>query len=338
MSLMPPGPSSRLPFARRRSTRFPVAGALIPPPRGRHRIGVVLHPAKKQSQTARDLLRAHAATAGWAAPRFYETTIESPGQKQTRQALDDGCDLLVVCGGDGTVRLVAEELRHTRIPLGILPIGTGNVFARNLLLPQRNLSHAAGIALHGAAAAIDLGVATTTTKHGRQEHVFLVLAGIGNDAATALATRPHLKESVGWLAYMESAARHAWNRPVGMVLHYPANPPREIKAWSVVIGNCGKVPGGIAVFPGAVIDDGILDILEVTVDNPLQWLPIGAKGLLHLRAAMPGLRHTYSPSLVVVPLVPEPVQVDGDVITEVTRLEAGIDHRAVVVRIPTPVG
>lgn len=283
------------------------------------------------------MLRQQAASSGWPPPRFYPTSVDYPGQKQTLQALEDGCDLIVVCGGDGTVRVVAEQLRHTRIPLGIMPIGTANIFARNLLLPQRSLPAAAEIALHGAAAAVDIGIATTTVGGGRSDHLFLVLAGIGNDAATAMATRPGLKRQAGWLAYMESAARHALNRPVEMVVHYPANDPRTISAWSVVVGNCGKVPGGIAVFPGAVIDDGVLDILEVTVDNPLQWLPIGAKGLLHLRTTMPGLRHAYSPSICVEPREAQPVQVDGDVITDVTRLEVGVDHRAVVVRIPTPV-
>ena len=296
----------------------------------------MLHPAKTASDAARGVLQRQASASGWAEPRFYETSVESPGQKQTRQALDDGCDLVVACGGDGTVRVVAEELRHTRIPLGILPIGTANIFALNLLLPHRNLEHAAAIALHGAAAAVDIGVATTTVGCNRSEHLFLVLAGIGNDAATVLSTRPELKAHAGWLAYLESGLRHALSRPVAMVVRYPANPSRSIHAWSVVVGNCGKVPGGIAVFPGAVIDDGILDILEVTVDNPLQWLPIGVKGLLHLRATTPGLRHAFSPAVCIEPNEPQPVQVDGDVITGVTRLEVGIDHRAVVVRIPTP--
>lgn len=333
---MPPVLAARLPFLRRRSTRFPIAGALGRPPSGAHRIGVVLHPAQRASPAAQEVLLRQTATAGWAAPRFYRTSVESPGQKQTLQALEDGCDLIVACGGDGTVRVVAEQLRHTRIPLGILPIGTANIFARNLLLPQRSLERAAAIALHGAAAAVDIGIATTTVDGHPSEHLFLVLAGIGNDAATALATRPELKRQVGWLAYLESAARHALDPPVDMVVSYPANPPRSVRAWSVVVGNCGKVPGGIAVFPGAVIDDGVLDVLEVTVANPLQWLPIGAKGVLHLRGSAPGLRHALTPALTIEPAEPQPAQVDGDVVTGVSRLEVGVDHRAVVVRVPTP--
>src|SRR5699024_6961648 len=134
----------------------------------------------------------------------------------------------------------------TRIPLGVLPIGSANIFARNLLIAQRDLRSAARIAFHGHGAAVDIGLATTTVRRQQSEHLFLVLAGIGHDATTVLNTRHEFKQRVGWLAYMESGARHAWNPPVDMTVHYPANPPRPIRAWSVVVGNCGKVPGGIA--------------------------------------------------------------------------------------------
>ncbi|WP_166741645.1 diacylglycerol/lipid kinase family protein [Cumulibacter soli] len=333
---MSPLPATRLPFGRRRSTRFPIAGRLIGSAKGSHQIGVVLHPQKRDSTLARELLDQGAAKAGWPRPLFYETSIAEPGTGQTRRALADGCDLIIACGGDGTVRVVADALRHTRIPLGIIPIGTANIFARNLVLPTRDLNVAVMIAMHGEAAAVDIGVARTTTSAQQRDHVFLVLAGIGHDATTVQGTRPALKERAGWLAYLESASRHAWLRPIEMTLQYPANPPRTVQAWSVVIGNCGKVPGGIAVFPGAVIDDGVLDVLEVTVTHPVQWVPIGVKGLLHLRARTPGLRHAFAPQVTIEPSEPQPVQVDGDVITGVRRLDVGVDHRAVVVRVPKP--
>lgn len=343
MGLMPtppalPLPTDRLPFLRRRSGRFPIGGALAAPPAGPLRVGVVLHAEKRRTDAARQHLQRAIAAAGWPPPRIYPTTASAFGAEQSRAALDAGCELIVACGGDGTIRTVAEQLRHTGVPLGILPIGTGNIFARNLLLPQRDLARAARIALHGALAAVDLGIATTTVGERRAEHLFLVLAGIGNDAETVLATRPDLKAHMGWLAYLESAARHALRAPVAMTLHYPANPPRKVRAWSVIAGNCGKVPGGIAVFPGAVIDDGVLDVLEVTVRHPLQWLPIGVKGLLHLRAEPPGLRHAISPAVTIEPDEPSPVQVDGDVITGVSRLRVTLDHRALAVRVPSRLG
>ena len=75
------------------------------------------------------------AAAGWGEPTFYETTIEDLGAGVTRQALDAGADAVLVAGGDGTVRAVAETMSGSSIPLTIVPSGTGNLLARNLLLP-----------------------------------------------------------------------------------------------------------------------------------------------------------------------------------------------------------
>lgn len=327
------GPLQRLPVVRRMTTRFPIAGALTPPDSRPRRVGVVLHAAKRDAADTAAAIERAVTAAGWEPARVYPTTLASFGTTQAAAAVADGCDLVVACGGDGTVRMAAQALRHTGVPLGIVPLGTANIFARNLLLPLRSRQHTIDVALHGASARVDLGVATITVDDAEEEHLFLVLTGIGNDAATVLGTRHGLKDRLGWLAYAESAARHALRRPQPMTLHYPANPPRRVRAWSVIAGSCGKVPGGIEIFPGAVIDDGVLDVMEVTVGHPLEWIPIGAKGLLHLRSAVPGLRHALAPGLVVDVDDPMPVQVDGDVFTGVTRLQAAVDHRALTVRV-----
>lgn len=324
---------ARLPFLRRHAGRFPIAGALEAPDGTPRRVGIVLHAGKPQARAIVGQIGTALQQAGWSPASVYPTTACSFGLDQARAALRDGCDLVIACGGDGTVRMAAHALRRTGVPLGIVPLGTANIFARNLLLPLRSTRQAVAVALHGASAPVDLGTAVATVHGISEEHLFLVLTGIGNDAATVLDTRQLLKDRIGWLAYAESAVRHMLREPQPMTLHYPANPPRRITAWSVIAGNCGKVPGGIEIFPGAVIDDGVLDVLEVSVGNPLQWLPIGGKGLLHLRAGVPGLRHALSPELVIEPERPLPVQVDGDVLTDVARLQIGTEPRALTVRV-----
>ena len=76
-----------------------------------------------------------AAEAGWSEPVWHYTTVEDPGTGMAEAASIAGADLVMVCGGDGTVREVCAELAGTGIPVGIIPAGTGNLLARNLDIP-----------------------------------------------------------------------------------------------------------------------------------------------------------------------------------------------------------
>ena len=100
------------------------------------RPAVVVNPSKADdpSEHRRTVTEALAA-AGLAEPLWFETTEEDPGHGQCAQALADGADLVLACGGDGTVRACAAALAGRDVPLGLLPPGPGNLLARNLAIP-----------------------------------------------------------------------------------------------------------------------------------------------------------------------------------------------------------
>ena len=240
------------------------------------RAAVVYNPVKTDVARLTAGVIAAAAAAGWAEPLWFETSVEDPGQRVTRRALRHGVDLVLVAGGDGTVRAVAESLRGSEVPLGVLPVGTGNLLARNLQLPLNNFDDAIDIAFTGDTRAIDLGVASVTYPDERiDDHVFLVMAGLGLDAQMIATTRPDLKKQVGWLAYVDAGMR-ALPKAEPFRIRYSLGTRSEHHAQvsTILIANCGVLPGNIQFLPDARLDDGILDIAVLQPKGVVGWLKI----------------------------------------------------------------
>ncbi|HKE52423.1 MAG TPA: acylglycerol kinase family protein, partial [Actinomycetes bacterium] len=95
-------------------------------------VGVVLNPAKYTDGGAavRAEILDQAAALGYDEPVFRETAALDAGLGQARELIELGTGLVIACGGDGTVRACADALAGTWIPLGIVPVGTGNLLAR----------------------------------------------------------------------------------------------------------------------------------------------------------------------------------------------------------------
>ena len=119
-------------------------------------LAVVLNPSKVEDPGQfRSIVSAMAQEAGWGSPTWHSTTVEDPGTGMAHAAAVEGADLVIVCGGDGTVREVCAELAGTGIPVGIIPAGTGNLLARNLDIPLY-IRSAIDVALNGQDRAVDL--------------------------------------------------------------------------------------------------------------------------------------------------------------------------------------
>ena len=299
-------------------------------------VGLVLNPKGRRARRHTELLARMLVEAGGASLTVLATTVGSPGAEQAARLLRTGVDLVVVAGGDGTVREVVSALTGSGVPLAILPTGTANLFARNLGLDGRRRAQAVRTALGGRDVALDVGQAwvRTVADPARQgPWPFLVMAVIGRDARTVAATGPRLKDALGWLAYLAAGVAEMLRPALAMEVDLDGH-PRKVRTWTVLFGNCPRIPGGIAVFPQARPDDGVLDCLEVPLRGPWEWWAVAAHGLLGRPRQVRALAYGRTSGARVVPGQPQPIQLDGDVVHDVVELEVGIAAGALLVRTP----
>jgi YegS/Rv2252/BmrU family lipid kinase len=236
------------------------------------RVAVIFNPAtapETSSQRKRELLEALAAAGVEAV--LEETSADDPGQEATRRALERDVDLVLAAGGDGTVMGCVTALAETTVPLAVVPVGTGNLLAVNLDLPN-DLEGALQVALHGERRRIDVGA----TGHDR----FVVMSGIGFDAAMLRGTDPALKARIGALAYVLSGLRQLGRRPTEFRIRLDGLPPISRVGQGVLVGNLGRLQGGLEVLPGARPDDGLLDVGVLETRSLGGWPRLAARVLL----------------------------------------------------------
>ncbi|WP_256839277.1 diacylglycerol kinase family protein [Ornithinimicrobium faecis] len=306
---------------------------------GSTRVAAVLNPTADRAWAAQAELHRVCRELGWPDPVVHYTTVHAPGADQARRALAEGAELVVVGGGDGTVRQVAGVLAGTGVPLGVLPLGTANLFARNVGLPRRRVQEMVRVALQGGARELDVGRARYVQLGPAgpvesPEHHFLVLVGIGHDAATVADTRQDLKRWVRWLAYFEPGVRRLARPLLPLRVEVDGGTREDVSAWSLLVGNCGLIPAGITLAPDAELDDGLLDLVEVAPRTALHWAPIALKGALGLTRDVPGLSFRQGSSLRVFSDEPVTIQIDGDPHQDVLEVDASVLPRALLLRTP----
>jgi diacylglycerol kinase (ATP) len=312
---------------------------------------VIVNPIKVDiAKLKRSVTRA-AKAAGWAPTLWFETTEADAGQGVTGSAIRRGADVVIAAGGDGTVRAVAEALRDSGVALALVPSGTGNLLARNLALPLSNLEASIAAAFAGQSRDIDLGVAEIVRPHGgREEHVFLVMAGLGLDAKMIKNTNVRLKRAVGWLAYVDGIARSLPElKPVRVQYRVDGGSARSMNVHTIIVGNCGVLPGGFLLMPDARPDDGILDVAALRPRGPFGWAKVWRKvawenGVLRKTAfgrriieLTPDARDvTYLTGKTITMRVdaPQDFQLDGDEFGEALSVRTWVDAGALTVKVP----
>jgi len=301
------------------------------------RAGVIVNPTKYADvQAVHDQVAATCAGQGWAEPLWYETTVADPGTGQARRAVAEGAAVVCALGGDGTVRAVASALVGTETPLGLLPGGTGNLLARNLELPVDSIDKALVVALTGQNARIDVGrlAVDPSGQHAvPEEHHFFVMAGIGFDAEIMAGAGERLKARVGYGAYVVSGFQNFLGPQFRARIKVDGETEISRRTRTVVVGNAGRLFGGVILMPGARLDDGLLDAVVLSPRGVVGWSTVAGHLLTRQRRGH-GLidRHTGTEIRITTDR-PQEVQLDGDPIGTARSMTATVEPLALVVRV-----
>jgi YegS/Rv2252/BmrU family lipid kinase len=225
------------------------------------------------------------------------------GVRLARQAVEQQYDVVIAAGGDGTINEVVNGLAGSNTALATLPLGTVNVWARELGLPL-NPRAAAEAMLSWQTRSIDLGRAG--------ERYFLLMAGIGFDAEVAAGVRPEEKRRFGALAYviygLDRLIRVRGSRAVLKL------DGRKVKGrvMLIVAGNSQLYGGVVKITHRATIDDGLLDVCVIKGDGLWSAL-VHAVAILRRRYSLDTEIEYYRARHITITARPSlPVQVDGD--------------------------
>jgi YegS/Rv2252/BmrU family lipid kinase len=224
-------------------------------------VAVVAH-ARKNMGGGLPELREVLAREGFAEPLWYEVDKSKKAPAYARRAVAEGAELIFVWGGDGMVQRCVDAVAGTDAVLAILPAGTANLLATNLNIPD-DMTGAVRVGLHGDRREFDTG-----TVNG--EH-FAVMAGTGFDALMIKGASRRMKRRLGRLAYVYTGTKSLSARGVKAEVEVDGRRFYKGRLSCVLVGNVGKLFGGVEVFADARPDDGIMEVGLVTADSPAQW-------------------------------------------------------------------
>jgi YegS/Rv2252/BmrU family lipid kinase len=257
----------------------------------------------------------------------FSTTAPGDATRLAAEAVKEGVRQVIVFGGDGTINEAMQPLVGSSTRLAILPGGTANVLARELGLPLA-LRAAAEVIARGNSRRVHVGLAIDEQR-GIYRH-FLLMAGIGLDAAVVRSVNPNLKRRLGkgafWLTGLSQLAN--WN-PIPFTIEVNG---QTYKSTFVSIGNAPSYGGNLGITPGASLDQPEFEICVVQTTSRIKYLHLLSNALRKrgLQPVEKGLCFVRSREARATGNVA--VQVDGDVIGVLPmRFEVAPDYLELVV-------
>jgi diacylglycerol kinase (ATP) len=289
-------------------------------------VAVVAH-ARKTLGGGLPELRAELARHGFPDPLWYEVPKSRKAPKRARRALDEGADVIFVWGGDGTVQRCIDALAGTKAVLAILPAGTANLLATNLQIPH-DLAGAVQVGLAGERRPLDTG-----SVNG--EH-FAVMAGAGFDARMIADADRGMKDTLGRAAYLYTGARNLRARRVKATVKVDGQRFFTGPVSCVLVGNVGKILGGISAFAGARPDDGLLELGVVTARNPVEWARTLGRVALGKAENSPFVEVTRGRQMKIRFSRALPYELDGGARPATAKLTVKVAPASITICVPVP--
>jgi len=235
------------------------------------RVALIYNPASGQNPGSRARLIASVQAVfeqSGVEVRVLATTGPGSAGALAQQAVCDGCDTVLACGGDGTVHEALQGMVGSTAALGVIPLGTANALANDLGLPRSPIKTAQRL-LKALPLPVPVGLVTFQDTTGLPaSHYFIVAAGVGADALFFSRLVPHLKQRFGYAVYLVESFRLAFT------YHFPLfaadfhetpdrDPRRELlsEMLTVRIGNFGGAMRNLV--PGASLDSPRLSVVAV---------------------------------------------------------------------------
>jgi diacylglycerol kinase (ATP) len=206
-------------------------------------------------------------------------------EEKAKKAVNDGCDTVFACGGDGTIHNIIQVLANTPVALAILPMGTANALAHDLSLPMKLLP-AAKAALHGRPRRVALGqINYRDLQDNSKRSFFVIAAGIGVDAHLFYKLNPSIKQRLGMTAYYAKAWHMWFSYPMTrFVVEYQETGSDALKRVEVTellgvrIRNFGGILRELA--PGASLDRTDLRLIFCRSSSRFAYLSYVTRALL----------------------------------------------------------
>lgn len=286
------------------------------------RAAIILNPTKFDDLSLlRRRVEAEILRAGWQPSLWLETEADDPGREAARRAVAAEVDLVIIAGGDGTVRVVCADLTGTGVPVALIPSGTGNLLARNLGIPL-DTDAALRLALTGEDRPVD--VVRCAWDDGEER--FVVMAGLGLDAQIMDSTNDDLKKVIRSGAYAVAAVQNAVPEPFTVTVTLDDGEPQQHDVVMALLGNVGTITGGMTLFPDANPDDGVVDLMLASPERVADWAKLGAQILMGRE--MDGFTLLQARRIRLEADSPVPFELDGDTEGETSNLEIEVEPGA----------